>query len=204
MKFFKDNSYDIVKLFVNQIGIAIFSMALFTASAIAIPQTSEWSSRVDIILSIASTAFYLVLIYMAMWEIGAKDAISIEYGKMKKMSYKGTVMGILANLPNFLITGLSIIFMSITVFGGPEWGKNVFAVFTLFFTFLESMYMGVITNIFPIAETSPDAVINLAYLCRAILYFVAPIVSIATTTFGYLMGVNNKRIFPKAQTKKPE
>lgn len=204
MKFFKDHSYDIVKLFVNQIGIAIFSMAIFTAASIAIPQTSVWASRVDVALSIASTAFYLVLIYMATWEIGAKDAISIEYGKMEKMPLKGTLMGLFANVPNFLITGLAIVFMSITVFGGPEWGKNVFAVFTLFFTFLESMFMGVVTNIFPITEGAPDAAVNAAYLCRAILYFVAPLISITTTTFGYLMGSNNKRIFPKAQTKKHE
>lgn len=31
MKIFKENSYDIVKLYVNQIGIMIFSMLLYTA-----------------------------------------------------------------------------------------------------------------------------------------------------------------------------
>ena len=33
MKFFKENSYDIVKLFINQIGITIFSFMLYTAVA---------------------------------------------------------------------------------------------------------------------------------------------------------------------------
>ena len=31
MKFFKENSYDVVRLFINQVGITIFSMIIYTA-----------------------------------------------------------------------------------------------------------------------------------------------------------------------------
>ena len=204
MKFFKDNSYDIVKLFVNQIGIAIFSMALYTAISIAVPATSDWASKLEVMVSVAATAFYFVLIYIAMWEIGATDAIRIESGKIKATPYKGALMGLMANAPNFLLTGVALIFMSIGVFGAVEWCQSVFAVLNLFFGFLESMYLGAIINIVPIATDASANVANIAYLSRNALYFAAPILSVLTTAIGYIMGLKNKRIFPKTTTKRPE
>ena len=194
MKFFKENSYDIVKLFVNQIGIAIFSMALYTAVSIAIP-TDYSSAGIEFVLSVAATLFYLVLIYIAVWEMGAKDAIRIESGKMKRGKCKGLALGTLANLPNFILTGSALIFMGIHILAGTEWCTSVFAVLNLIFGFIESMYLGMIINIIPVIQDAPDCIQDVAFFWRTLAYFVAPILSLATTTIAYELGLRNKRIF---------
>ena len=67
MRFFKENSYDIVRLYINQIGISIFSMVLYTAVG-----TIELSSKLlDVGLSVFLLGFYFTLIYTASWEYGA-------------------------------------------------------------------------------------------------------------------------------------
>ena len=195
MKFFKENSYDIVKLFVNQIGIAIFSMALYTAVAIAMPADFSGTGTIEFVLSIAATVFYLALVYIAVWEMGAKDAIRIESGKMKKGRCKGLALGVLANVPNFILTGSALIFMVIYILGGADWCESVFAVLNLIFGFLESMYLGVIINIIPVVADAPEYAEDLAFLWRTVAYFVAPAVSLATTALAYELGVRNKRIF---------
>ena len=95
MKIFKENSYDIVRLYVNQLGIMIFTMLLVFAGG--------QNTTLGIIISLFSTVFYLVLIYYVVWEIGAKDKIRIEGGKAEPCKYKGLVMGLWANVPNLVL-----------------------------------------------------------------------------------------------------
>ena len=87
MKLFKENSYDIVRLYVNQLGIMIFSLLLYTAVGSFSNETlSFWLS---VFVSVFSVAFYLVLVYYVVWEIGAKDKIRIDGGRMEKFNNKG-------------------------------------------------------------------------------------------------------------------
>ena len=80
MKIFKENSYDIVRLYINQLGIMIFSMLLYTA--VGSFENESLSTSLSVFVSIFSTCFYLALIYYMMWEIGAKDKIRIDGGRM--------------------------------------------------------------------------------------------------------------------------
>ena len=80
MKIFKENSYDIIRLYVNQLGIMIFSMLLY--SAVGSFENESLSSGLSVFVSIFSVCFYLALIYYSMWEIGAKDKIRIDGNRM--------------------------------------------------------------------------------------------------------------------------
>ena len=60
MKFFKDNSYDIIKLYINQIGIAIFSLVLYTA--IGFLEDAGLNLKLRVVLSVFATLFYFALI----------------------------------------------------------------------------------------------------------------------------------------------
>lgn len=201
MKFLKQNSYDIVKLFVNQIGIAIFSMALYTAISIAVSNNDNVTAGLQIFISVAATLFYFSLLYVTTWENGAKDAIRIESGKMEPMPHKGLLLALLANVPNFLLCGLAIIFMTAFIAGGASWLEQAFGILNLFFGFLESMFLGVVINIFPIVDGMAKESVDLVYLFRTIAYFVAPLLSIGVTAFAYIMGSKNKRIFGARNAK---
>ena len=106
MKIFKENSYDIVRLYINQLGIMIFSMLLYTA--VGSFENESLSTSLSVFVSIFSTCFYLALIYYMMWEIGAKDKIRIDGGRMVPCKLKGLLMGTFANLPNFVLGALSV------------------------------------------------------------------------------------------------
>ena len=59
MKFFKENSYDIVKLFIYQMGITIFSLVLYTAASAV--EDAALKLKLRIILSVFATLFYFAL-----------------------------------------------------------------------------------------------------------------------------------------------
>ena len=112
MRFFKNNSESIVKLFINQIGIAIFSFFMYTAVG-ALDEKIKDPLPLRILISVFAIAFYFVLIYNVAWEIGAKDKIRIDGKRMEKDEKKGILLGVYANIPNFIIVGISIVLIAV-------------------------------------------------------------------------------------------
>ena len=187
MKFFKDNSYDIVRLYINQIGITIFSMVLY--AAVGFLEDSDLKLELRIVLSVFATIFYLALIYTASWEYGAKDKIKVDSGKLRKLPGKGAILSFLANLPNFLIAGLAVICMTVYMSGGAEGFFTAFGVFNLIIRFCSAMYIGIIQGVF---SAVPDG--NLLWLLESVGYLVLPLLSVAVTQLGYSFGSRNFRI----------
>ena len=194
MRFFKNNYDTIIKLLVNQIGVAILTFFLYTAAG-AIKTDDTNGLIIKVAISIFGILFYFVLIYNIAWEIGAKDKIRIDGGKMEKFPLKGFLMGLVSNSPNFVLCGLGIVFMGIYLSGGAEWTSVVFALLNPFFAFIESMYLGIIINLIPVAEDSTAHLSNVVYFNRAIAYFCMPFISVATITIGYWLGSNDFRMF---------
>ena len=108
MTIFKENSYDIVRLYINQIGIMIFSLFLY--SAIADIEDEALFGTLRILVSVLYILFYFVLVYNIVWEIGAKDKIKAESGKYTYNTFKGAIISAFANVPNFVLALLSFIF----------------------------------------------------------------------------------------------
>ncbi len=194
MKFLKENSYDIVKLFINQVGIAIFSTVLYTA--VGDIEDVALRSGIRIAISAFAVAFYFALLYTVCWEYGAKDKIRVEGGKAERTPLKGGVMGFFANLPNFILTGVAAVCLLIAMNGGGEGFKAVFSILNLIFGLLESIYTGIVTGIVPIVDsTASVAIQDAAFLYRTLLYMVLPIASIAVCQLGYTLGEREIRIF---------
>ena len=61
MRFFRDNSDSIVKLYINQIGVAIFSMFLYTAAG-ALSVGGIASLLIKVGISVFAVLFYFSLI----------------------------------------------------------------------------------------------------------------------------------------------
>jgi len=195
MKFLKERSYDIVRLFVNQLGIAIFSMALYCAVAMALPEDFPQAPTIRLVISVASTLFYFYLIYMSVWELGSKDRIRIDSGKMKRKPLTGILLAVFANLPNFLIIGISLIFWGAYSASGDEYLWLVFATIHSITVFIESMYTGIVTAIVPVAaENAAVADIAIPFLLRSLLYVAMPFLASIVSHLAYALGERNFKL----------
>ena len=94
--FFERYSYSVVKMFLNQFGIGIFGAVLALA-------TSGISDLFLALTSVGSIMFYLFLLYTVIWEVGSKDRISSDSGKLESRPYFGFVLSFIANIPNFIV-----------------------------------------------------------------------------------------------------
>lgn len=194
MKIFKENSYDIVRLYINQLGIMIFSMLLYTA--VGSFENDALSSALSIAVSVFSICFYLVLIYYVVWEIGAKDKIRIDGGRAEPCKYKGLIMGLFANIPNFVLGIFTVLFLTIYLISGNEVVFSVFFIFNLIIRIHDSMYMGLITGIVPSRLPAESSEIDrIEFLIESILFTAIPIISALVTHLAYYLGSKDKKLF---------
>ena len=195
MRFFRENSDSIVKLYINQIGVAIFSMFLYSAAA-AISKDGIASLSIKVGISIFAILFYFGLVYAVAWEIGAKDKIRIDAGRMEKRTSKGIKLGLFANSPNFVFVGLALVFFVIYVFAEVEILYTLFGILNGFFRIFVSMYLGVIQGLTNSLNGNADLIVE------TVLYLAFSLVGAFVTYLSYLMGLKDKRLFPTAPAKK--
>ena len=200
MRIFRENSYDIVRLYINQIGITIFSMFLYTA--VAQIEDADLFLTLRILVSVFSSLFYLILIYNVMWEIGAKDTIRIETGKCEAQPLKGAVMALYANVPNFLLAILSVIFVSVFMLFSEGWAYNAFAIVFTILRVHTAMYMGIIQGVTPANPDMDANAVDLAdCLIESALFLILPLIAVAVTQLSYYLGSKEIRIFGSKPSK---
>ena len=195
MKFFKENSYDIVKLFINQIGITIFSFMLYTA--VAMIEDQDLFLKINVFVSVFAILFYFSLLYTAAWDVGAKDKIRIDSGKALSTPTKGLKMSLLANIPNFILAVFAIAFMGIYMLGGNEWFYSAFFVLNMLIRFISAMFLGLIQGVFSFLATDDPTNASFCpyYFWQTVGFLVGPILSVIVTHFGYKMGSLEKKLF---------
>ena len=194
MKFFKENSYDIVKLFINQMGITIFALVLYTA--IGFVEDKVLKLQVTIILSVFATLFYFALLYTATWEFGAKDKIRIDSGKYSSSKLKGFIMSLIASIPTFVLAAACIVTMLVYLSVGSDAAYSLFAVFNLFLRFISAMFLGLLQGVFS-GLSDP----NLKFLWESVGYFVMPMFTALVCHFGYVMGRRDLKIISLFSSK---
>lgn len=190
--FFKDGFDTIVKLVVTQLGMTIFgTMLLFTAYAVP-----DSLTRIDgkitkfgstfLVVSLASIALYLFLLYTHIWEKGAKDRIKVDGGRMEKQILKGLYFSLIANSVNiilglvmcctyyFLDFNASPSFLAYQIYGSANGIARM----------IQGMYTGFILYVSPTADSVPPY-----------MFLLITLPAIIITTLGYYRGFNNKRLF---------
>ena len=195
MKFLKENSYDIVRLFINQVGITIFALVLYTA--VGFVEDTQLSRSIKVVLSLFATLFYFVLIYTVSWEYGAKDKVRIDTGKLKDDRFKGVKLGVFANLLNFILAAASVITLGAHMVSGSEGMFTAFGIVNMFMRFIMAMYIGMIQGIF--AAWNSTETQNLYFLGQSVGYLLFPLIAAGVVVFGYAMGKMNRRIFPSSK-----
>lgn len=176
--FFSRYSYSIVKMFVTQFVISLFGVGLAMATA------STANDTLTIVVSCFAILFYLYLIYTSLWEIGAKDKISVDVGKKAYKPAVGLIMGIIANIPNFIIAiayTVACPFMETA-----KWAGNMAVVARFASIITQGMYLGCISSI-RLAERT------LNYFWWT--YFVITVPSIVISFVAYYLGHKNFRFF---------
>ena len=196
MRFIKEHFDNIVKLIVNQIGISIFAMFLYTAaSAVELADASK-ALAIKMAISIFSTVFYLFLIYNVTWEIGAKDKIKIDGNRLERKASKGIMLGVYSNLINFVFVGIAFIIFAIYMMTGAEVLKSIFAVMNLIFRLFLAIYLGLIQGIFS-SVSDGDTV----YLVETLGYLVFCGISALIIHLSYLMGLSERKILDIGKRK---
>ena len=189
MRFFKTNSYDIVRLYINQIGIAIFSLVLLTAAGLLDFDSGSIALSIKVGVSVFTTLFYLMLIYNVMWECGAKDAIRVASGKVESSTLKGLFMSLFANIPNFVLSVFSFVTIGLAMLGtAGQLFKSLFAFFNLIMRMHESMYLGMIQGLTTGLSGDVD------FLVESLLFIIVPVISIGVSHLGYLLGTKEKKL----------
>lgn len=194
MKILKEHFYDIVRLYINQVGVTIFSMFLYLAIGEIDDESLFMTLRIAV--SVLSILFYIVLIYNVVWELGAKDKIRIDSRRYDPKPYKGIVIALFANLPNLLLGTLSAVFCSVFLASGAEWAKTAFGIVFLITKFHAPMFMGIIQGVTPANPSlGSDPAIFTDALFESIWFIVLPLVIVLITEGAYLLGSHEKRIF---------
>ena len=177
--FLKDRSYEIVKLFINQIAISVFGTAMAFATA------GEGRTALLVGTSIFSVLFYLFIIYVMMWEIGAKDSHKIEKKLPGHSPLTGLYMGLISSIPNFVVAGLITLGLKTTV---PLFTKiHIFVDVISGFT-MKGMYTGLLA--IPLNEANTLQINDLWFV-----YFLIPLPLILTTFLAYFLGSKNFKLF---------
>ncbi len=184
-RFWIDHSYDMVKLMLNQIAMAIFGFSLALAAGKAESDALRlWSS-------IGSIVFYLLLVYITAWDIGYRDHTSVKLGTQPFRPYKGFLIALCANGINYI---LAILIAIASIPGVAEGFLTVGGVAQAITVFLEGMYSGVLT-----VEVGGTLLNRMWFV-----YFLTPIPCIVVTGISYIFGVKdlkwtsffNKQAYP--------
>ena len=170
--FWKINSDTVSKLYVHQFGLTVFGMLLYQAASV--------SKNVPLVigLGIFSTVFYLFLLYVLAWDVGAKDKIKIDGGRLQLDPVKGAKFAFAGMIPNLFIAVLAFIGFIFKTAVGADWAIGLYGVAQLVGVYLNAMYLGI------------GDVTGIAY--QPYYLFVICIPAIAVCGVGYRLGVKEK------------
>lgn len=192
MSFFKANSYDIVKIYITQFGIAIFSTMLYlSAGMINADNTVAW--WISLIVSIFATGFFFALLYYSAWEWGGKDKIRADGGKLIIDKTKALKMGLLANIPNLVFTLLAFVAFLVCSFDSTSFIGPIGAVCAMIIRFTASMFQGIVQNSLSFLHGEAYGQFTF-YIYEAAMFFVLSLISVLVLHFGYAMGLKEKKL----------
>lgn len=135
MTFFRENSYTVVRLGLNQFGMAMFGLVVsFATSA---------NKTLLVLGGILAMLMYWFLLYSVCWTEGGQHRIRVDGGREKKSLLNGVKLGLAANAVNLVLSIVYAVCYSI----GPlyEWAANVALVLNAVLRIFFGMYLGIIS-----------------------------------------------------------
>lgn len=196
-QFFERYSYSIVKMFLNQVAIGLFGAVLALA-------TSNTNDTFLALTSVGAVIFYLFLLYTVIWEVGSKDRISSDSGKLVKRPYLGVVLSLIANIPNFIIATVYTVCYFISR-GAEGVATNIAGFMRVLTLILEGMYYGLMTVLSCGTRVNTDGVTvpNELFNCWW-AYFIIIIPSVVLCGIAYFLGTRHYHLTSMMETPYPE
>lgn len=181
--FWSENCYNVVKLFLNQIALSMlgFVMAMATQNAHIV---------LRVLVGVFCIVFYLWILYVMMYEMGQKDGIKIQSGRLHYAKYKGFWIAFLANIPNIIIGilnfigGLGYEIIGVTV---KSWAAELYFVANAIGKVIQAVYLPLIS-----------AILNNEYWTL----LVTPVFPIVVCMVAYRLGVKYCDGFANVQKRK--
>ncbi len=196
MKHIKSNSYEIVRLVINQVGISIFALVLYISMNIAGESSEELVFSLNLIASVFSILFYWALLYSVVWEIGAKDRIKIDSGKNEKFPLKGALLSLVANVVNLVFAAVIIVGELVRVFAGSDAMNGIVALLIVAVRFTSAMFLRTVNAVcLPFGGE-----INI--LAQGVAYLIFFILTVGVCQLAYTLGMNNFKVFGNKQKNK--
>ncbi len=182
-QFFKNYSYDALKMFLNQFGTAIFGFAL------ALAASKAQSVVLRNVTGGFAVLFYLFLLYTMTWDMGFRDRVSVLQGKKSRNVFRGLLVSLLANSINFLFA-VCIAFGHL--FNGVSFFSSLGGIASIAALILEGMYTGLLAN-----HLFGNPLNSYWWI-----WFLILIPALLTCTVAYNMGLNDWKLFAKLSGKK--
>lgn len=174
-KFFSNYSYHCVKIFVDQIAIAVFGLAL--ALSVGKAQSDADPNKIQpltVAVSICAVLFFLIMAGQIAFKCGVEDREKISLGRFPKNNYTGFLMGLVANIPNLVLA------VMYAVFGQFEATGAIAAAANLSMKLIYGEYLGILA--IPINGTKLGMM--------PLSFFLITIPSIVVCGIAYYLAVN--------------
>lgn len=187
-RFFREHSYEIVKLFLTQVAIAVLGLVLsFSTSS---------SSMLFLVSSIFASFFFVCLLYSEGWELGAKDRPRITNNRMVFDPYKGVKFSFFSNLLNFILVFILFIsyFLGSKSGAGIELFGSIYAIDLYIQRTLSAMYMGINSYFAPYTISEGVKYITSDTIYQPVFYLISIVPSIIAVGLGYYMGANDRKL----------
>ena len=180
VQFFRDNGYYIFRMAATQIAMTVFGLILSAATYA--------HDGIFIFSSVLAVCMYLWLLYTLCWEVGIKDKVRLDGGRIEYRPLRMLPAALVANALNLLLNLLSVVgvlFVRDIENASPMWAATLYKVPHDFFVLIHSMYGGIIESVLPN---------KLFPIPNALLYLVSVAPALLFTSFGYFMGIHNRTI----------
>lgn len=171
-EFFKRYSYDIVRLFINQVVIGLFGLVLALAAGMAANETLR------VVTGIFAVIFFLFMQFASAWRIGAEDRMAIDIGKKKLDISVPFKVWLLANSLNLL---LALLIALGVWFGNGGALSSVAGGATMIKMIIEGMYTGLL------ASHVGGAALNSYWF----VHFLTVVPALPAIAAAYICGVKN-------------
>ncbi len=169
----------IIKMCVTQLGMTMFGLMLAMAT--------RSNNTLLLVASIFSIIFYLFLLYIHIWEHGAKDRIKIDGDRLEYNRFTGLYLSLVANSLNILLAiGRTIGYYCCNFeTNSPIWAGDLFGITNSIARFIQGMYTGILMQFSP--SDNPA-------LTHPIFFFLIIIPALFISFIGYWLGCNNIKI----------